>query len=266
MRVLASIVVALGLIGIVVCVAGCVTVWIAGSRLDRASTNVFEMIDYSLSSAEGRVARLQQRALDARISANEIRQGVEDWAKKEAGQYVAGRLKLAEKTERLSAGLQQTDLLLEVSLESLQRARRAAELSSTLGAHLDPEGIDHTAGKLALLQAKVQEAIKVVQKVREHLDSEEGDSKAIREQVLRLVARIAITLGEADQFLEGVVDRLARLRAQSSRLQTQVGRSIVAVEIALSLLAAWMVAGQVMLCRWGWPRCRQVTSTGRTSA
>jgi hypothetical protein len=242
-----------GILGVVVCVAAVDYIWRIGDRLNHASDKVFELADASLSAVSDRAVKIQRRAEDARITAQDIRQSVEDWAKKESGEFLAVRLKVAERTERLSAGLKQVDLLFDVSLESLDRAQRAAEMANALGARLDPEDFRPPRDKLAELQNQVRVAIKIAAEVHEHADRlTNGDEPTIRQRILQLAARVVATLTGVDKHLAAVADRLAELRERTAQLKIRSQRYILGGEIALTLLAAWMALGQFMLFRYGW--------------
>ena len=114
----------LGLLGIVVCAAAIVLVWSVGSRLSQTNRNVFDGMDKTLAAIRDRVLGAQRRVQESKITTEDIGQSLRNRTQKEASERIASRLEFEEKAERLALGLQQADLWLEMSGESIQGVQR----------------------------------------------------------------------------------------------------------------------------------------------
>jgi hypothetical protein len=88
-RVVGTIALVLGLLGLAVCAAGGYAVWRAGARLQHANDRVFALVDQGLGAVEGRVHRIQERAEQSRITADDISMGLRNWADRRAVDRVA---------------------------------------------------------------------------------------------------------------------------------------------------------------------------------
>lgn len=249
----------IGFLGVLVCIAAVAATWMIGSRLKRANTIVFEVLDGSLATARDRVVRVEERVEQSKITAQEIEDRFKTWAEKEARERLAVRLKVIESAETLSARLEHGEQWLDMSSESVRVARRTLELCSTIGGRMEPSSLDPILEGLTTLESKIDEATALVVQVRQATDavSEADAQNGGIERLVRLAARVVATFGDIDQRLGELGDRLSEMRVQSGQLKIRLQRGILACEIGLTLLLIWMACGQAMLCRYGLAHSRR---------
>jgi methyl-accepting chemotaxis protein len=258
-RVVAVLAMAFGFLGVVACILGVYAVWLAGSRLDHANDRVFAIIDRSLTAARDRVLGVQQRVQKFRLTTDEIGKLVRDWAAKQATERALSRLEIESKADLLAQKLQQANLWLETTNESLQGAQQLLETASSLGAPVDAASVDEVLGTLTSLRSRVQQAQATVEAVREFIanvddvaSAEERTSRAIR-----LVTRVIVTISEIDTRLGELAHRLSEVQASAGPLKAHTSNYIVGATSVGWLVFAWMAAGQVALCSFGWKTWRR---------
>ncbi len=249
----------LGLLGIVACVAAIAVVWSAGSRLSETNENVFDRFDKALAAVGSRAVDAQKRVEESKITTEDIRQSVRSWTGKEASERLASRLEVEEKAERLVAGLNQADAWLETSGASMQRVQQALVMGSSLGAPVDVELVDPLLEQLGAVRGRLQEATETIGGIHERVTkTNEDDGQEGRiDELAQLAVRVVATLGEVDSRLGESADKVADAQTKAQQLKSKTRSYIVLVGICAVLLIAWMMAGQVSLCRHGWKDYRQ---------
>jgi cobalamin biosynthesis Mg chelatase CobN len=244
----------LGILGVVVCVAGLAGVWSLGSRLTQTSDKVFERIDETLAAVQDRFAGVQERVRESKITAEDIDQSLKNWTKKETRQRLASRLEVEKKAEQLVLGLRQADRWLEISGVSIQGIQQGLQLGSSLGAPVDVTLVDPWLERLGSLRSQLERSTETVSGIRDHAaEITAGDSREERvRQAIQLTLRVAVTLGEIDSRLGETADRLAEMQSRAQQQQSKTHRRIMTAIIGALLLITWMGAGQVSLCLHGW--------------
>jgi hypothetical protein len=253
-RILCLMALALGFVGVVVCVAGLPGVWVIGSRVQQVVDNAFAAIDDSLLRVDGRIAQTQESVEAAKVTTEGMEQTLRDWTKREAGERVRSRLELDEKAEQLSNRLRQVDDWLEFSESSIRLAQRALELVESIGVPAKSQAAGRLMGELASLRTQLTQTMDAVGRIAERT-SELGDEKPRKErldQVVQIAVKAVATLGSMESRLANARDRLSELRTWTQDLETRVHRWLLIGAIGVSLLIAWMAAGQYFLCRHGW--------------
>ncbi len=142
----------LAALGIVVCLAGSVGVWYVELRVDRARRQVFERVDQAISNIDSRLIAAQNLATKSKITVVDIQHGVQDWAKEKASERVVAHFDVDLKVEQLVKGLQQAELLLELSQDTFQHVGQALEVGNELGFSLDAELVAPVLERLANLK------------------------------------------------------------------------------------------------------------------
>jgi hypothetical protein len=206
------------------------------------------------------VATAGQRVREARITTEELEQSLKNWTEREARDRLTSELGIDEKTERLASGLQQADHWLEVSESTVQLAQRALGLANLTSVPVETEPVDGLLEQLASLRAQLAEATELVERIREQTD-EADQQRTLRERVDRVVhltLRVIATLHSVDSRLQNFQDRVPKARANAQNLETKIRRSMQIAAISVTLLALWMAAGQISLCRYGWKRLQQL--------
>jgi hypothetical protein len=253
----------LGLLGVVVCVAGIAAVWSIGSQLSRTREHVFDGIDETLAAVRDRVLGAQRRVQESKITTEDIEQSLRDWTRKETSERLASRLKVEEKAGQLALRLQQADLWLQISGASIQGVQQTLEVGSSIGAPVDAALINPLLAKLALLRSQLKQATKKADEIRERAaEIANGESLEERiDQAVQLTLRAVLTLGEIDSRLGEFADRVSEIQAEAKRLRSKALRWIVTATIVAVLLIGWMGVGQASLCLHGWKGYRRTCST-----
>ena len=147
----------------------------------------------------------------------DVRQGVETWARKEATERLASRLEVENKTERLAVGLRQADVWLEISGASLQGVQQALEAASSLGARRGClRSSTPCSRRLGAVRSQLKQSIETVDAIRERLN-EALHGETLEERLQRfaqLALRVVATLGEIDSRLGQFADGIVATRSQ----------------------------------------------------
>src|SRR6476646_6970 len=166
---LSSIGLLLGVVGLVLCIAVLVIVWITNQRIKQLNENVFGKLDMSLLNVQQRVVQIQDRVAAAKITAGDVEQALRDWTKREMGQRVAVQVNALDKIERLSSALQQADHWLDVSQTSIEGVQQVLSIDPAAEARPVMTTIDELMNELAGFRSQMDEAIEFVAKSRERV-------------------------------------------------------------------------------------------------
>lgn len=254
-RFLAFLAMCFGFVGIVVCVAGIAGVCAVGSRVARANEHVFAAIDKSLSTVHARVLSAQGRVRDLKITTEEIRQTVKDWAQNETGERLATRLQIEQKAVQLARGIEQLDQWMELSAASMQGLKQALELGSSIGAPLDPAFFDPLLTRVETLRSQLSEVTGTVDGIRERAVALAAGKpfEERRNQAAQLAVRVLATFGQIDTRLGELAQQFSQTKMTAQRLHSRTHMAILVAQVAAILVLLWMAAGQVCLCL----RCRR---------
>ncbi len=251
--------VSIGVLGVAVCIAAGVVVWLTGARLMQANEHVFNRVDVALAAGRDRVLDVQKRVQESKITTEDVRQGVENWARREGSQRLASRPEVDLSVDRLAQGLRQADSWLELSGASLQTVQQALELARALGASADAAVVDPLLERLAALRRQLAQSTETVDAIRERVDrAAEGETLEERiSRLAQLALRVVATLSEIDSRLGQFADGFVATQARGRQLEAQTHRYIVMGRIGALLLITWMAVGQIFLGRYGWTRYQQ---------
>jgi len=251
-RLVAFLAVALGLLGLGACAAGGYAVWRAEVRLQRANDWSFDLIDRGLGAVEDRVRRTQDRVDQSRITTSEITQNLRDWATRKTADRLVTRLEIAARSEQLAGQLHVADLWLASSADSVRDFQELLELGRSFGAEVDPAALDDVLATLASIRGQFHEAEQSVAEVREFARAVGGEADEHRvARVLKLVARVLVTITEIGPRLERLADRIADIRTNARKIQTKTSNRIRWTAVGCTLILVWIGAGQLALCLWG---------------
>jgi hypothetical protein len=262
MRLLTYVVSLLGILGTVLCIGSVLGVWYAEVRIDRARKQLFEGIDQSLSRIDGRVVEIQKLAGQSKVTIEEVQQRARELTRKEARDRLAERFEVEVRIEKLAAGLQQADSLLEISHESVQQIRQALELGSELGFPLQADSVDPLLQRIADVKNELQTAIDAVASLSSQTGKDDNSETPIAkmEQIATLAARLLATFGTIDARFDSLRGRLTDARDAIGKLNAKTHARLVAAAIGATLFLMLMGAGQV--CLWQWARKTRSASTG----
>jgi len=261
-RILAILALFFGAVGLVASLAVIVAFWIVHARIDHATEEVFDAVDESVIAVRERVGQARDRVIESRITLEKVEKSLKQWTQREATERLterlAERLEIAEKAERLASALQQADRWLEVSESSVALVQRVASIGDSNGAPIDTSTLDEVTAEIAVLRGKLAEATEFLATIQNRLSgNEEASLREQIEQAAELALRIVATLGTLDERLDAFGDRLAEVQVELRELETRTLRWVLLGTLVLTLLAAWMAAGQAALCAVGWRAWRR---------
>jgi len=240
----------LGILGALLCVVGSLGVWYIESRIDRSREQVFDRVDRSFSGINSRLVGIQDLAAKSKITVEEIQRRMQDWTKNEASDRLAARFDVEARVQQLTAGLRQTELMLELSHESFQNVRQAIELGAELGFPLNVDSVDPLIARIAEIKEDLSHAIDMAESLGQRI-GEDPEDKSLGErleQVATIAARLLATFGKVDSRLASFRGRLSDAQDAIRQLNSKTHTRVVAVAVCATLFLLWMAAGQ--LCLW----------------
>jgi len=240
----------LGAVGALLCLAGSLAVWYVASRIDRAQERVFKRVDQSLEGIDRRLVESQNLGAQSKITVEEIRQRMQDWTKKEASERLATKFGVEAKVQQLASGLHQAELILERSQDAVEHVRQVLDASEELGISLNTDSISPLLERIDDIKEDLKGAIDTAQSLV-HIAEGRGDAmEKPMEQVSKIAARLLATFGKIDSRLVSFRDRLADAQDSIRRLIAKTHTRILVVAVFATLLLLWMAAGQVCMFRW----------------
>ena len=258
-RLVATMMLALGLLGLAACAAGGYAVWKAEARLQQANDRAFALVDRGLGAVEDRVRRTQERVEQSRSTTSDITLGLRNWATRKVEDRLITQLEVEARTAKLAGQLNAADLWLESSADSVRDFQQVLELGRSLGAEVDPASLEEALATLASIRGQLQEAEQSVAEVRELARGVAGESDQTRvARILKLLARVLVTITEIGPRLERLAARIADTRADARQAKVRTSNYILWTAIGCTVILAWIAAGQLALCVWGRNRWRRV--------
>ena len=227
-----------------------ICVWVLNARMQRATEAVFEKIDGTLVVVRDKVTRTQDRVESAKITSDDIKQTLTEWTTRKAGERLADRLKVAEKTDRLASAIAQADHWLEVSESAVQVVQQALAIGTAAGASVDAAPVDELGNQIRSFRGQLDEAGQLVEQIREQTNLASEDQPLQR--ALQLTVRLAATVGSIDSHLAEFQSQLADTQQNIQGLARRTMRSILFAVLAATFLLVWMAAGQLALFVFGW--------------
>jgi hypothetical protein len=244
----------LGGIGILVCLASIIVLWMASARLGRVSESAFSKLDESLVAVRQSTVETRDRVREAKITTEDMEKSLREWTRREAGQRVALRLNVVEKADRVSAIMQQAGVWLDFAESSVGLVNEVLSNGPSTSEPADAPSLDQLIKEIASLRVQLTEAMNEVAKIRERLATggDEKSSSERIEQAAQFALRVAATLGSMDSRLDGFGERLSAIQNRLQELNSKTRWWIALTTIGIALLILWLAAGQVALCRICW--------------
>jgi hypothetical protein len=256
-RSVAILAVAAGSFGLLACIVGVWAVWSLGSRLEKTNAVFFTLIDKGLEAAQVRARKVQDRVKESKITATEIDQRLREWGASKTKEDLVSRFDIEARAGKLSGHLKTADSWLETSAESIQSIQQILELGTSVGARLDPATVQGSLSDIMTVRNTLQQAERTLDDIREIAANKAGESDEIRRsRITKLLGRVLVTIGAMDTRLDNSITQLAKLQASVQQLKAKTNAYILAATIVCYLLLAWIAAGQVAMCQWGWSNRR----------
>jgi len=241
----------LGIFGIVVCAAALVLLWMASTRLARATDSLFSKMDKSLAVVRQRVIQTGERVAAAKANTEELGATLRDWTKQEAARRLALELNVAEKSERLRAALQQADDSLEVAELSVGFVQDMLSINASTSAPSDSTLVDRLMEELASLRAQLAEATGFVARLQDwsvDTNNERPTEERIG-QAAPLALRVVAALASLEPRLTKFTENMSAAQSKVQNLKAKTQSWILVITIGVTLLILLMAAGQIALCR-----------------
>jgi len=243
------------LLGILLCLAGIVAVWLLKRPADGVADAVFTTIDQSLDFTNVQIERVQAALERGRQRTAGVVQRAQRLAQSQADAPADGSL-LAELLEIVEA-LKAAETWLEsgqATAQGIARLSQIAAASPYAAAH-EESAVVALVQRLHEIAEEVAQTLEQLQVLRQKLVDAGERAQLVRDVALQLVARIA----DLDTRLTGVVTRLevsktriAQTQIRMSQLDRRVGRWILAVAVGISVVLAWFGVSQVGMLSRGW--------------
>jgi hypothetical protein len=108
--------------------------------------------------------------------------------------------------------------------------------------------------KLGELRRQLKQSTEAIDSIRETMAKaamgEPLDEKIA--QLAQFAVRLVATLSQIDTRLQQFVDRLSDTQTRGQNLKSKTYFYIITAGICAVLFVAWMAAGQIFMCRYGW--------------
>ena len=252
--------VALGAIGVVVCLAGVAGVWVAGYRVQRVNSEVFRQVDELVVQVDRRAAEARDAVGGTRELVDELKQTLRDSAMELAAERVAERVvslpEIDNLERRLAAAMERADGLVQVSASTAELIEQVLATVGVIAAqrNVDLKGaseltatIRSTRQSLANASERLADVQQVLAEIRQKRDVDVN-----LEQVAKLSLGIVAKLDVVQEQLAAFRSRLDETRSRLGQLQGRIRMWIFAAQWLILLLIGWGGAGQYCLLLQGW--------------
>jgi phage shock protein A len=243
----------LSILGLLLCLAGIVGVWMVKERVEAVGNAICAAADESLVFVDAKIDRVKeeldksrQRVSGISKLAERLRDEKAD-ARKEAEPLLQS---LNEVFEQLKAA----ESWLESSLAAAQgvsRVSQAVVSSQYAAAHEGSTGVE-IAQRVQEASEKVAEALATLQVVRREIVHLRDTGKLVREVAARVIARVADLDGRLATIsarLEKFDTKVANTKASIGNLQRRIHWWIAVTAVAITVLSAWFGISQIgMMC------------------
>jgi predicted nucleic acid-binding Zn-ribbon protein len=246
--------VVLGGIGLAICLASLLALWMVSARVARVAERGFGELEETLVTIGQRVEKTQDRFREAKLTTEDVKSSLGEWAEREAAQRVASQLQVAEKAKQVADSMQRADNLLEVAASLAKLVDHAMSMGASSDAPGDAASKGGLNVEIASVRKRLDDARDDVARVQEQIDSLSAETPApeIIEQAAQSAVRFVASLDWMNARLEQTTERLAatqtRLRDYAARTQ----RWTTIVNVGLTSVVTLMALGQIALCRLAW--------------
>lgn len=240
----------LGVVGILLSVAGLVGVWIYYPQWTHKTQEIYAKIDEALVLAGDRIEITRQRVRTVIELTASFRASLREGA---AAQQVDQR-NVEERAELIAARLQNVRDGLNFAESFLQKVRSAQRLSHPFRTEPESGPIDGLLGELDNLQTRLSSVVESVDEIRRRV-AESGDKARLAEtvqQALGEVVHVIEVVESADEKLGKLMERVSQARTQASALEVETARGLWWAKVAASIVLPWMALGQLAMCILAW--------------
>jgi chromosome segregation ATPase len=246
----------LAALGLLLCIAGIITVWVGKSRVDAVGTAVFGTADEALGFVDVKLDRVKQ-ALER------SRRRVSDMSR------IASRLKSAEADAReecqpllqTAEGVYQDLKSAESWLDSshalasgVSRVSEALVSSDYAAAHQESAGV-MVAREIQAFADAVTDALTKLQALRSELNELRDKGNVARKVAVGIIAHVADLDGRLARLcarIEKLDEKVSTTKASCAELQqTFCWRTLVAA-VLVTVILVWFGISQIAMVHYGW--------------
>ena len=250
----------LGVIGMVVCLAGIVCVWFAASHLQRVNSDVFGKLDQLVVQVDRRAEQARNAVGETRDLADELKQTLRDSATDLVAERVASLPEIDNLERRLASAMERADGLVQLSTSSMELIE---ELLVALGDFAFERNVN--VRDSTELMASIQSTRESLANASERLSDIQGHLAQIRQkravaenlpQIMKLSLGIVAKLDVVQDQIAAFRGRLNKTKIRLRQLQNRLRTWIFGGQCLILLLIAWAGAGQYCLLAHGWRMLR----------
>ncbi len=277
-RLTGLVLVTLGAIGFIVCLAGIAGVWIVGSRVQQVNSEVFRQADELVVQVDRRAAQARDAVAGTRDLVDELKQTLRDSAKALAAERVAERVaeraaslpEIENIERRLMSAMERADGLVQVSASTAELIEQVLATVGVIAAQRDVDlkgaseltaTIRSTRESLANASERLADVQRTLAEIRQKRDVDVN-----LEQVAKLSLGIVAKLDVGQEQLAAFRSRLDETRSRLGQLQGGIRMRIFAAQGLVLLLIGWGGAGQYCLLLQGWRILRPGSPTVKMPA
>jgi hypothetical protein len=267
-RLTGLVLVILGAIGSVVCLAGVVGVWIVGSRVQQVNSELFRQADELVVQVDRRVVQSRDAVVWTREQADDLLQALRDSAKDLLfAERVASLPEIDDLERRLVSAMERADGLIQVSVST---AELIEQLLATIGVIASARNVE-LKKDTSELTATIRSTRESLANASERLAGVQRGLAEIRQkrevdvhlkQIAKLSLGIVAKLDIVQEQLATLRNRLEETRSRLGQLQGKIRLWVFAGQCLIVLLILWFGAAQYCLLLQGWRVLRSLPAPG----
>ena len=241
----------LGAIGTVGCLSGVVGVWVVHARTLSITDDVFQKADESVTFVEQKLDRVNERVAAARITSEEVKDAISEWAKDKALEQIELPEELRLKAERLESSLAQVDGWLETAEASVELSTQVLAIVQAEGLSSEQtQSLDQIATEVTALRREFERIRQFVGRVADPDSSlvAELEEELAELKPWQILVRVVATLGDIESRIQVLDSRVGELHGELREIKQSVQSWVFVTALSCSFLLLWMAAGQAALC------------------
>lgn len=243
----------LGILGIVLCSAGILGVWYTRNRVDRVVERVFDRAEESLVATTHRLQEVEQALAEARITTEELQDGLKKRGREIAEYTLDSRLQLQACLARIDGRLNKADLLLDNAAATVEQFCQLLEVGEDLGLPIRAHFAEPALDTLRLYQANLVTARGTVSSIDANLMKDDLETATGQQPAMKVAARLLATFGTFDDGIQACSKQIRQIQERISALETRSRSRIFIVACGVTVVLLWMGVGQFALWRHAAP-------------
>ena len=253
----------LSILGLTICIAVIVGVWMVKSRVEAVSNAALEAADQALAFVDDKLGQVEETLKRGQQPVTLLSKAAErlQRQKPEAKEEVTSLLRQLDDTvfQELKSAESWLDSAHAIAV-GVDRVSEAVVTSDYAAARQDTVGMA-LAERLQQSSESVAEILAKVQSLREELAQLRDTAVVSREVAARLLARAVFLEGRMNQLASGIEKldvRVSEIRVDVGDLKQRVSWWTTAAALLLTLLPVWFAVSQVVTALQGWRLIREL--------